>query len=279
MTNRVEPEDLKYDPSTHFDFGENWDAYSRLISDRRIVRAIDDMKRLLGTDTLSGRSFVDVGCGSGLHSLVALRLGAAPVAGFDLDPKSVETARRVLDARAPGGDWRVEQKNVFDVTPEADGVFDYVYSWGVLHHTGAMWPAVEKTMTLVAGGGRFAIALYRKTPACAAWGAFKRVYSRSPGWAQTGMRGLYIAAFALALAATGRSPFAYIRAYESNRGMDYFTDVHDWLGGYPYESASPEQVKRFFEAHGFGLEKEFVRPTRMKGLFGTGCDEYLFRRV
>jgi 2-polyprenyl-6-hydroxyphenyl methylase/3-demethylubiquinone-9 3-methyltransferase len=279
MTNGVDQEDLKHDPSTHFGFGENWDAYSRLISDQRIMQAIHDMKRLLGTDALSGRSFVDVGCGSGLHSLVALRLGAAPVAGFDLDPKSVETARRVLDARAPGGDWSVEQKNIFDVTPDADGVFDDVYSWGVLHHTGAMWQAVEKAMTLVAGGGCFAIALYRKTPACAAWARFKRFYAHSPGWAQTFLHGVYIVMFALALVATGRSPFAYIREYESNRGMDYFTDVHDWLGGYPYESASPEQVKQFFEARGFKLEREFAKPTRMKGLFGTGCDEYLFRRV
>ncbi len=278
MANRTQSDDLKYDSSTHFQFGENWEAFSRLISDQKIDQAVQDMKRLLGVETLSGQSVVDVGCGSGLHSLVALGLGAETVVGFDLDTKSVETARHLLGQRAPGADWRIAQKNVFEVSPETDGVFDWVYSWGVLHHTGAMWQAIENAMTLVADGGHFAIALYRKTPACGFWTRFKRVYAHTPGWAQSVLRGAYITMFALALAATGRSPMTYIRTYENNRGMDYFTDVHDWLGGYPYESASPDEVRTFFEARGFKLENEFVRPTRMKGLFGTGCDEFLFRR-
>ena len=155
MSGSAKPDDLKYDPSTHFRFGENWEAYSRLITDPKIDQALDDMKRLLGATDLSGSSFVDVGCGSGLHSLVALRLGAAPVAGFDFDAQSVETARALLETRAKGNAWRIEQKNVFDVDPDTDGTFDWVYSWGVLHHTGALWDAIEKAMTLVADKGRF----------------------------------------------------------------------------------------------------------------------------
>ncbi|NQV19955.1 MAG: class I SAM-dependent methyltransferase [Rhodospirillales bacterium] len=279
MSSSPEPDDLKYDPSTHFRFGENWEAYSRLITDPKIDQAIDDMKRLLGATDLSGSSFVDVGCGSGLHSLVALRLGAAPVAGFDFDTQSVETARALLETRAKGNAWRIEQKNVFDVNPDTDGTFDWVYSWGVLHHTGALWDAIEKAMTLVADKGRFAIAIYRKTPCCRAWARFKRIYAGLPKPVQRLVRGLYIASFCVALAASRRNPFSYIGTYESNRGMDYFTDVHDWLGGYPYESASPAEIESFFEARGFVTERSFVKPTRLKGLFGTGCDEFVFRRI
>lgn len=278
MSPNSNPDDLKYEESTHFRFGENWEAYSRLITEAKIDRAVDDMKRLLGTDDLSGSSFADVGCGSGLHSLVALRLGVTRIFGFDFDPKSVETARELLRSRAGDGAWRIERKSVFDIQPGADDTFDWVYSWGVLHHTGAMWEAIEKTMALVAERGRFAIAIYRKTPSCPQWVRFKRAYSGLPRPLQTVVRGLYITLFCLAYAASGRNPVSYIRTYESNRGMNYFTDVHDWLGGYPYESASPEEIVSFFEARGFTVEQSFVKPTRLKGVFGTGCDEFLFRR-
>jgi SAM-dependent methyltransferase len=279
MTSELKQDELKYDPQTHFGFGDNWQTYSRLITSEKIEQAIDDMKRLLGSNDLSGRSFIDVGCGSGLHSLVALRLGATPVIGFDFDPESVETARQVLTHYAPDQDWKVAQRNVFDMPADTGDRFDIVYSWGVLHHTGAMWEAIEKSMALVDDDGRFAIAIYRKTPSCGGWRRFKKVYASLPKFFQGALRWPYISLFCLALLVSGRSPFAYIRTYESNRGMDYYTDVHDWLGGYPYESASPEELKAFFEARGFVTESEFTKPTALKGLFGTGCDEFLFRRT
>jgi 2-polyprenyl-6-hydroxyphenyl methylase/3-demethylubiquinone-9 3-methyltransferase len=279
MNTQSEQDQLKYDPATHFGFGDNWQTYSQLITEPKIEQAVTDMKRLLGSDDLSQQSFIDVGCGSGLHSLVALRLGAGPVAGFDLDIDSVRTARQVLSQFAPDQDWTIEQGNVFEALPNNDHTYDIVYSWGVLHHTGAMWQAIEKSMELVGDQGRFAIAIYRKTPSCNGWRRFKRVYAALPKFFQAALRWPYILLFCLALLVTGRNPLTYIRTYESNRGMDYFTDVHDWLGGYPYESASPEELKIFFEARGFETELEFTKPTRLRGIFGTGCDEFLFRRT
>jgi hypothetical protein len=46
----------------------------------------------------------------------------------------------------------------------------------------------------------------------------------------------------LGFAVVGRDFSGYVSSYRSNRGMDYLHDVHDWLGGYPYESISPSQV-------------------------------------
>jgi len=279
MKTHSEQDHLKYDPATHFRFGDNWQTYSHLITEPRIDQAVVDMKRLLGSDDLLQQTFIDVGSGSGLHSLVALRLGATSVTGFDLDQESVETARQVLSKYAPKGDWRIEQRNVFDGPTVSGQTYDVVYSWGVLHHTGAMWQAIEKTMALVAEEGRFAIAIYRKTPSCNGWRRFKRVYASVPKFLQTALRWPYISLFLLALIVTGRNPLSYVRTYESNRGMNYFTDVHDWLGGYPYESASPEELQSFFEERGFAKELGFTKPTRLWGLFGTGCDEFLFRRI
>jgi 2-polyprenyl-6-hydroxyphenyl methylase/3-demethylubiquinone-9 3-methyltransferase len=279
MNTRTEKDQLKYDPATHFGFGDNWQTFSQLITEAKIDQAVADMKRLLGTEDLARQSFVDVGCGSGLHSLVALRLSATSVTGFDMDLESVETARQVLSKYAPDRDWQVEKRNVFETFDDDQRKYDVVYSWGVLHHTGAMWQGIEKTMALVADGGRFAIAIYRKTPCCNGWRRFKRVYAGLPAGLQIFLRWPYIFLFCLALLATGRNPFAYIRNYENNRGMDYFTDVHDWLGGFPYESASPDELKMFFEARGYETVSEFTKPTRLWGVFGTGCNEFLFRRV
>ena len=63
---------------------------------------------------------------------------------------------------------------------------------------------------------------------------------------------------------------------EQQRGMDRVHDIHDWLGGYPYESASPEEIVAALP--GFVLERQLLIPGRRHGLLGSGCDEYVFYR-
>jgi 2-polyprenyl-3-methyl-5-hydroxy-6-metoxy-1,4-benzoquinol methylase len=259
------------DVSAHFAFGENWADYAKLIDEPRIAQATEDVRRLLGD--LSGKSFLDIGCGSGLHALAAARLGAARVVAVDVDPKSVETAQRVLAGLAIPLDVRAV--SVFDLPDEQ---FDAVYSWGVLHHTGAMHEAMRKAARLVRPEGLFAFALYRKTPACAAWKVEKRIYANAPRTMQHILRGLYVAAYAAALTLTGRSFRARVRQYQNARGMSFFHDVHDWLGGYPYESISPREVTAEMEVLGFARVREFVEPPGL-GLFGSGCDEYVYRKL
>ena len=107
----------------------------------------------LGTSDLAGRTFLDIGCGSGLFSLAALQLGAK-VHSFDYDPDAVATTRQLRDRYAPDSDWRVEQGSVLDSSLISRlGQFDIVYSWGVLHHTGALWEALDAACRLVAPGG------------------------------------------------------------------------------------------------------------------------------
>jgi hypothetical protein len=60
------------------------------------------------------------------------------------------------------------------------------------------------------------------------------------------------------------------------RGMDYERDVHDWLGGYPYESAAPEEIRAAGESQGFQLVRE--KTISKLGLLGTGNDEFVLRR-
>lgn len=266
-------EDL-LDVSTHFRFGENWADYSTLVDDRRIDSALESVEALVGE--LAGKSFLDIGSGSGLFSVAALRLGAKDVVAVDIDRQSVATTRKLLE-REVKGSWRAEEISVLDLPAQVPERFDVVYSWGVLHHTGAMWRALDCACSMVKPGGLFAFALYERTPLCTAWTYEKRLYRRLPKPAQKLFRGLYLTAWGAGMLIKGHNPWRYVKDGQK-RGMDVFHDVHDWLGGYPYESTTPAEVEAFMSQRGF--ERRKVVPWRilLAGLFGSGCTEYVFRR-
>ena len=264
------------DLRTHFKFGENWKGFSRLIDEEALNKARRGLSRMLTEEQIQGARFLDIGCGSGIHALAALSLGAREVVAIDIDPASVETTKEVLDRFGISSRASVEVMSVFNARSETMGLFDIVYSWGVLHHTGAMWAAVEQAGKLVKPGGIFAIALYRKTSACGFWAIEKRFYAHAPALIQGIIRSAYKAAIISALALTGRNPVRYIRAY-SKRGMNWNTDVHDWLGGYPYESTTSEETVQRVAAAGFRPVSIDKKPGGL-GIFGSGCSEYVFQK-
>jgi 2-polyprenyl-6-hydroxyphenyl methylase/3-demethylubiquinone-9 3-methyltransferase len=259
---------------SHFDFGENWKSFARIVNAGRISQAEVGMRRLFPSGELSGARFLDVGCGSGLSSLVAARLGASRVDAVDIDAASVEAARTLLARFGPPEVWSVRVGSVFDLSPEKDGLFDIVYSWGVLHHTGAMWRAVTTAASLVRPGGLLALALYRKTLLCGFWRREKAFYSRAPSPVQAVVRALYKGYFFALSIAVGRNPLAVVRSY-GERGMDWSHDIHDWLGGYPYESTSPDEVADRLDQMGFSLVRSFPATPGRTGLLGSACDEYV----
>jgi cyclopropane fatty-acyl-phospholipid synthase-like methyltransferase len=261
---------------THFEFGENWKKYSRTIDQRRIDSAIEGVKKLF-PDRLAGKTFLDIGCGSGLHSLAALSLGAASVTAIDIDENSVDTTRQILAQYAPGSRWTAEVLSIFDATAAALGQFDVVYSWGVLHHTGDMWRAIERAAGLVKPEGRFAIAIYAATACDSLWKAEKRFYAHAPRPVQWIVRQLYMAAFLAGKASRGQNPIKYVRNYSEARGMHFSYDAHDWLGGYPYETAGTSELIERISALGFMELRSFPLPKAF-GLFGSGCAEFVFER-
>jgi 2-polyprenyl-3-methyl-5-hydroxy-6-metoxy-1,4-benzoquinol methylase len=257
--------------NTRFAFGKNWESYATLIGEGEIAEAEKALLRLFPGVQLQGRSFLDIGCGSGLHALAASRLGARPITAIDIDPNSVATTRAVL-ARYKI-DCAVGQLSVFDMT----GHFDVVYSWGVLHHTGDMWRAIEKAASLVAPGGLLAIALYRGTKSDAFWIKEKRWYAGASPAAQALVRALYLTVYRFGCAISRKNYKALVANYKSSRGMDFHHDVHDWLGGYPYETALAPEVEKKLTHLGFTTQTVFTRPLTW-GLLGSGCDEYVYRR-
>lgn len=258
---------------THFEFGRNWADYAATIDAARIRSSTKSLQKLF-PDGISG-TFLDIGCGSGIHSRAALSLGASQVTATDLDASSVSTARHVL-SREPANRWEVKEESVFDMNPKTTGQFDVVYSWGVLHHTGDMWRAIDVAASLVKPGGRFAVAIYSTTTLDSAWRLEKLIYSRSPRVVQFLMRGLFIGALFSAQLLRGRNPLNLVtRALV--RGMNFTHDIHDWMGGYPYETATADKLHDRVCAVGFTEERSFRMPPS-SGIFGSSCHEFVFRR-
>ncbi len=267
MTNLLEAD-------SHFAFGENWQSFARLLDDRRILEAENGMRRLFPLGELKGARFLDIGCGSGLSSLAAARLGAAEIVGVDIDVNSVAATQETLAKYAPLCRRRVNMRSVFDFEGDPGAQFDVVYSWGVLHHTGDMWRAIRIAASQVKPNGYLAIAIYRRTPLCGFWTREKAIYTKAPKPVQAAMRGLYKFVLAAREWRHGRTLSALIREYHSSRGMDWSHDVHDWLGGYPYESASAESIKAFLGGLGFEMVREFAEAPG-NGVTGSGCDEFV----
>lgn len=261
-----------------FGFGRNWLAFADLVDERRIAEAECSLRTLCVRDRLDGLRFLDVGSGSGLSSLAARRLGAS-VVSFDYDPHSCACTALLRERFRPGdADWRVERGSALDAQYLATlGRFDIVHSWGVLHHTGAMYDGIRKVAALVEPGGLLILGLYRKTRLCALWAREKRWYVRASPAAQQRARRTFVAMLRFAYLLSGRDFENHVTSYASVRGMSFWHDVHDWMGGYPYESITPENAHALLSSLDFREVKSSTRGYEV-GLFGSGCDEYTYRR-
>jgi 2-polyprenyl-3-methyl-5-hydroxy-6-metoxy-1,4-benzoquinol methylase len=273
MTAQQNRDDVRYG------FGENWADYAAHINDDLLSKIQDDLLTLLEGVDLQNKTFMDIGSGSGVHSLAALKSGVKAVLAIDYDKHSVSTTQNVLDRYWQGHNYTVRHGDILNPAALGAQKFDIVYSWGVLHHTGDVWKAIEQAASFVADNGHFVIALYKKTPMCGFWAAEKRLYSLLPKILRYPLDGLYGGLQVLGLLATGRNPFKYIRNYAENRGMRWMIDIRDWLGGYPYESVVPDALINHMKARGFMLEKLVNEgPVIAKGIFGSGCAEFVFKK-
>ena len=266
--------------SARFEFGANWTRFLAVLDDRRIRDAEASMKEMLGVARLDGLRFIDIGCGSGLSSLAARRLGAE-VHSFDFDLQSVACATELKRRYFPGdGAWNIEAGSVLDRSYLGRlGQFDIVYSWGVLHHTGSMWVAIENAMSCVAApGGTLYIAIYNDQGwKSHVWWFVKVFYNRLPQILKRPFvttvsvitHILVLIKYLIKL-----KPMVAIAPLLSDRrarGMSARYDAVDWIGGYPYEFARYEILEDYLAARGFCL-------TNSRRDASHGCNELVARR-
>lgn len=256
------------DGQARFEFGRNWKKFLRLLNPERIAEAEQSLQKLLGAVDLDGTTFLDIGAGSGLFSLAAKRLGAN-VYSFDADEDCVECVRHLKQRYQPQGEWSIQQASVLDRDfIDGLGCYDAVYAWGVLHHTGRMWQALGNAGIPVAAGGRLVVAIYNDQGWVSKyWRVVKALYNKS-NVIKWGLIAAYTPYFVMlryvVRRLTGKGKL--------ERGMSLWHDMLDWLGGYPFEVATPEEIVAFFVKRDFSLIG--IRTCGGR----SGCNEFVFRK-
>ena len=260
-----------------FEFGENWKRFLDTVNEHRIETAENSLNEKLGDANLDSKSFLDAGCGSGLFSLAARRLGAQ-VHSFDIDQEAIACAAELKNRYFPNDpNWRIEQGSVLDTDYlRSLGSFDVVYSWGVLHHTGAMWEALENILMPVNQGGHLFISIYNDQGYISQrWLKIKQLYVYLPPWLRAPVVwGSFLRIWGYQLfrdIVRGRGLSTW-RSYSQDRGMSPWHDLVDWVGGYPFEVAKPEEIFNFYKRRGYAL----LRLKTCGG--GRGCNEFVFKK-
>jgi len=246
----------------HFSFGANWLAYLENLSESRIKVAQEDIEDWLGIEAIEGKRVVDIGSGSGLHSMVFFRHRARELISFDVDEKSVAATKSLWEKCGKPDNWSARYGSILDselVQELRQSSFDLVYSWGVLHHTGAMWKAIDNAIDLVAPGGLLMIALYVKGPNYQRDLALKKSFNRASEFGKKVIYWRYVIRQSLKLLLYRRpreiKSLVLSKRHEHRRGMSIYIDIVDWLGGLPYEVASAEEVVAFTRKRNLVLEK------------------------
>lgn len=259
-----------------FTFGKNWmDFIKKNFDEARVEISQHHLLDFLGTKDLRGKYFLDIGCGSGLHSLAALRAGAARIVSFDYDQDSVRTTNMLKVLADSPATWAVTQGSALDKDFMATlDKGDIVYSWGVLHHTGALWTALQNAASLMKDDGCLYIALYDPThmqPSAEFWVEIKKKYNRRSWIGKKYMEWWYVWRFIMQKNPRNLGLYLkfkrnYLRS--AGRGMSMHTDIRDWLGGWPFEYATPAEVDEFC------CERLGLKQVRLAT--GQACAEYLY---
>lgn len=265
-----------------FSFGENWQRFLESLDQDRIKIAAQSLIEFLEIPDLHGKSFLDIGCGSGLFSYAAFQLGAERIVSFDVDPFSVQCCKHLHNLADSPTKWEIFEGSVLEKPFISSlGNFDIVYSWGVLHHTGKMWESILNSCGLVAPNGYYYIALYNKiisrngSPAWIHkfWLSVKKMYNAHPVLGRFVLEPAAMGVYLLMVMARLENPVTHVKNYRSHRGMRWRTDATDWIGGYPYEFATVEEVFKFVRKN----FPDFVL-TNIKTTSGRGLNWYTFQK-
>ncbi|HUQ65005.1 MAG TPA: class I SAM-dependent methyltransferase [Flavitalea sp.] len=149
------------------------------------------------------------------------------------------------------------------------GQFDLVYSWGVLHHTGNMWEAIDNALTLVRQNGFFYLTIYKDDSYDHSIRQ-KKNYNSASSFGKKIIESYHIFRIMVKRILHLKNPFTWNEKLE--RGMNIYHDLVDWLGGLPYEAASEDEMLQWGIRNNLKLKRILC-----KGNYGS-CNYYLFQK-
>ena len=255
-----------------FSFGKNWVNYLKKANSNSLKKASKSIEDLFNYTKLNNVNFLDVGCGSGIFSLAA-RKNNMSVTSFDFDKFSVQATQSLKNKYFKDDlNWKVMQGSILDLDflKKFKYKFEYVYSWGVLHHTGNMMESFENISTLVKDKGFLIISIYNDQGILSRyWLVVKKLYNSNIIFRFL----IILFHFPYFMILRPIKKIILDRQIIDSRGMIFWYDYLDWLGGYPFEVAKPKDVISFFKKRGFNIKKTLTTKGKL------GCNEFIFQKI
>jgi 2-polyprenyl-3-methyl-5-hydroxy-6-metoxy-1,4-benzoquinol methylase len=146
----------------HERFSAAWfDAIDARFQDaaRLFATRMRPFDRILPLDALAGVQALEVGCGMGLHCETMVRAGAK-VTAVDISPVAIEATRRRLSLRGLSAEILAADA---ERLPFPDRRFDFVWSWGVIHHSTRTAKIVREMARVLRPEGECRVMVYRLT--------------------------------------------------------------------------------------------------------------------
>jgi 2-polyprenyl-3-methyl-5-hydroxy-6-metoxy-1,4-benzoquinol methylase len=133
------------------------DADRRFIHGARLfAHDREPFDRLIPFGDLKGKRVLEIGCGMGLHSELMARSGAE-LTSIDLSPTSVDATTRRFALKGLRGDVRQMDAETLAFP---DGTFDFVWSWGVIHHSAHTGRVIREIHRVLKPGGECRVMVY-----------------------------------------------------------------------------------------------------------------------
>jgi SAM-dependent methyltransferase len=171
---------MNYDAHRTLTHVEGTKEYFDEVDGRFLASALFPFDDLLPLNSLAGLEVLEIGCGAGLHAQWMMEAGAHLTA-IDITPKAVALTRRRLELR--GLDANVLVMDAEELALPANSV-DFVWSWGVIHHSRRTDAIVREIRRVLRPDGEFRCMVYHHP---SIWGSVSVVRGVLSGKAFAGM--------------------------------------------------------------------------------------------